>query len=65
MGQAARQSHEHGELQMIQVQEQPIDTETEVVCSDFDDECKDVKNKTTCWLYQPECGLCPFLKGKQ
>jgi hypothetical protein len=35
--------------------------ETEVVCSDFDKDCEGVKNKVNCWLYQPECGLCPFL----
>lgn len=50
---------------MTQVQEKPIDTETDVVCSDFDDDCKDVTNKTICWMHQPECGLCPFLKGDQ
>lgn len=37
--------------------------ETEFMCSDFDKDCNDVVNKTNCWLYQPECGLCPFLKG--
>ena len=39
-----------------------VEDETEVVCLDFDEDCEDVKNKVNCWLYQPECGLCPFLK---
>jgi len=30
-------------------------------CKDFDSECVDVRCKTTCWLYQPERGYCPFL----
>jgi len=50
---------------MTQLQEQPVDIEIEVVCSDLDDDCKDVTNKTICWLHQPECGMCPFLKGEQ
>ena len=36
--------------------------EAEVVCADFDEDCEGVKDKVKCWLHQPECGLCPFLK---
>jgi hypothetical protein len=38
-----------------------LSVETEVVCADFDEDCEGVKDKVKCWLYQPECGLCPFL----
>lgn len=31
------------------------------ICLDFDEDCKDVPCKTTCWLYQPERGICPYL----
>jgi hypothetical protein len=43
-------------------QDEIVEVETEVICSDFDEDCEGVKNKVNCWLYQPECGLCPFLK---
>ena len=33
-------------------------------CTDFDEDCEEVENKTLCWMYQPECGICPYLKGK-
>jgi len=36
----------------------------EKTCVDFDEDCDDVKNKTMCWLYQPELGTCPYLKGE-
>ena len=42
------------------VQEEIIDSE--VICADFDEDCKDVKSKVDCWLYMPDCGICPFLK---
>jgi len=35
-----------------------------VQCADFDEDCDGVTNNTLCWLYQPEKGLCPFLKEK-
>jgi hypothetical protein len=31
-------------------------------CSDFDEDCVDVKDKVWCWLHAPECGECPYLK---
>ena len=34
-------------------------------CEDFDEDCDEVKNKTKCWLYQPEKGLCPYLQGER
>jgi len=33
-------------------------------CSDYDDECVEVCNKTHCFLYDPEKGYCPFLSGE-
>ena len=50
---------------LVETGEKPTKEETEVICSDFDDDCKDVKNKTLCWFHQPECGMCPFLKEKK
>jgi hypothetical protein len=41
--------------------EEALPVELEVICSDFDEDCEEVENKVNCWLYQPECGLCPFL----
>lgn len=45
-------------------QDEITDAETEVLCSDFDDDCEGVENKVRCWLYNPSCGICPFLKQK-
>ncbi|MNL49494.1 hypothetical protein D3C87_1724330 [compost metagenome] len=33
------------------------------ICADHDDECPDVPNKVTCWLYDPARGVCPFLRS--
>lgn len=33
------------------------------VCADLDSDCADVPCKTTCWLYQPERGICPYLNA--
>jgi hypothetical protein len=38
-----------------------LPAEVKVICSDFDEDCDGVESKVNCWLYQPECGLCPFL----
>ena len=38
-------------------------------CLDFDEDCEGVPDRTvfrthlSCWLYAPERGWCPFLKG--
>lgn len=32
------------------------------VCRDLDDECPDVTCKTSCWLYDPGRGMCPYLR---
>lgn len=32
-------------------------------CKDFDEDCDEVSCKVACWLYAPEQGWCPFLKG--
>lgn len=41
-------------------------------CTDYDNDCKDIPGVTPdgrfrshldCWLYQPERGWCPFLRG--
>ena len=31
-------------------------------CADLDEDCAEVPCKTTCWLYAPEEGRCPFLE---
>jgi hypothetical protein len=49
---------------LVEIGEKPIDEDTQVVCSDLDEDCDEVKNKTLCWLHQPECGLCPYLQKK-
>lgn len=33
-----------------------------VICSDYDDECVDVKDKARCWFYNPSDGVCPFMR---
>lgn len=33
------------------------------LCRDLDDECPDVACKTSCWLYDPGRGMCPFLRA--
>lgn len=50
---------------MVEVGEKPIDLLDKVICSDYDEDCKDVKNKTMCWFYKPECGTCPYLTKEQ
>lgn len=32
-------------------------------CKDLDDECSEVECKTSCWLYDPGRGMCPFLRA--
>lgn len=34
------------------------------VCSDFDEDCRDVPDKVHCWLYDPAKGRCPFLSAE-
>ena len=31
-------------------------------CSDYDEDCPEVVCKVTCWLYDPQRGLCPYLR---
>lgn len=31
-------------------------------CSDYDEDCPDVVCKVTCWLYDPQRGMCPYLR---
>jgi hypothetical protein len=38
------------------------DQSAEKMCADHDEDCPGVACKTTCWLYQPERGFCPYLK---
>ena len=33
-------------------------------CSNFDNDCWGIECKLSCWLYAPECGVCPFLTGE-
>jgi len=48
-----------------EVQELPVAKKCTNRCSDFDDECKDVKNHLGCWLGNSVIGcadgLCPFV----
>ena len=32
-------------------------------CSDRDEDCEDIEDKTSCWLYAPERGMCPYLRA--
>lgn len=32
-------------------------------CSDRDEDCHNVVDKTACWLYDPARGMCPFLRS--
>ncbi len=32
-------------------------------CQDFDEDGEDVACKLSCWLYDPEKGICPYLNG--
>jgi hypothetical protein len=50
---------------LVEVGEKPIDILDKVICSDYDEDCKDVKNKTMCWFYMPACGTCPYLTKEQ
>ena len=46
---------------MTKDEDEIILVKAEFVCSNFDEDCEGVENKVKCWLYEPECGLCPFL----
>lgn len=43
------------------------DTENSIAvgerCEDFDEDCRQVKCKLTCWMYDLEKGYCPYLLG--
>lgn len=43
----------------IRLHVEPVDT----TCKDFDHECPDVRNKLACWLYDPQRGMCPYLRA--
>jgi hypothetical protein len=32
-------------------------------CADLDEDCPGVEDKANCWLYAPERGMCPYLRG--
>ena len=34
-------------------------------CSDYDNECVDVRRKLKCWMCAPELGICPFLNNEK
>lgn len=34
-------------------------------CRDYDGDCEDVRDKTACWLYDPEQGWCPYLLNRR
>lgn len=31
-------------------------------CKDYDEDCEGVQDKTFCWLYDPQKGMCPYLR---
>jgi len=31
-------------------------------CSDLEHECPDVPDKVACYLYEPQRGMCPYLR---
>ncbi len=35
------------------------------VCSDRDEDCDDIEDKVSCWLYDPCKGRCPFLSSDE
>ena len=32
-------------------------------CSDFDEDCDEVRDKVICYLYDPQRGMCPYLRA--
>jgi hypothetical protein len=32
-------------------------------CTDHDDDCPGVRDKLKCYLYDPQRGMCPYLRG--
>lgn len=34
-------------------------------CADLDDDCRLVRDKLGCWLYDPARGLCPYLSAER
>jgi hypothetical protein len=51
-------------MEIIEYKPVKLACPTDERCSDYDEDCAEVKNKTLCWLYQPELGTCPYLKGE-
>lgn len=33
------------------------------ICADYDEDCPDVRCKVSCWLYDPQRGMCPYLRA--
>ena len=43
----------------------PIAVQQALDCSDLDEDCPSVEDKTNCWLYAPEKGMCPWLREEK
>jgi hypothetical protein len=52
------------EFQQLTVEEPVMRGVVELhrLCMDQDDDCEDVKDKVHCWLYDPQRGMCPYLR---
>lgn len=48
----------------LEITEQPVKLvrHDERTCTDYDEDCEDVRCKATCWVYAPERGMCPYLR---
>jgi hypothetical protein len=47
-----------------QIKERVQDKRSDCVsCSDQDEDCAYVRDKVVCWLYDPQRGMCPFLRA--
>jgi hypothetical protein len=49
----------------IETAEHPIKLmrHDESTCTDHDEDCEEVGCKVTCWLYDPQRGMCPYLRA--
>jgi hypothetical protein len=39
-------------------------TIVDTTCTDHDHECPDVVDKVACYLYDPQRGMCPYLRSE-
>ncbi len=48
---------------ILELTEQAKQDATLPTCSDLDDDCPDVVNKVRCYLYDPQRGMCPYIRA--